>query len=49
MKPASTPRDVAELADVLISSLPSLKALQEVIGGDNGILKCNKDSQNKSY
>ena len=33
------------LSDVLISSLPSLKALQEVIGGDNGILKCDKDSQ----
>ena len=45
MKSASTPKDTAELSDVLISSLPSLKALQEVIGGDNGILKCDKDSQ----
>ena len=45
MKSASTPKDTAELSDVLISSLPSLKALQEVIGGDNGILKCEKDSQ----
>ena len=45
MKSASTPKDTAELSDVLISSLPSLKALQEVISGDNGILKCDKASQ----
>ncbi len=45
MKSASTPKDTAELSDVLISSLPSLNALQEVISGDNGVLQCDKASQ----
>ena len=43
--PVGTPKDAAEKADVLISSLPSLKALQDVIDADNGVLRCDKPGQ----
>ena len=42
LKAVGTPKDAAEMADVLISSLPSLKALQDVIDGDNGVLRSKK-------
>ncbi|HIA81403.1 MAG TPA: NAD(P)-dependent oxidoreductase [Rhodospirillales bacterium] len=45
MEHAKTPKDTAEKVDVLISSLPSLKAVQEVIDGDDGILRCKKQGQ----
>jgi len=45
MQPAKTPKDTAEKADVLITSLPSFKALQDVIDGDDGILRCDKPDQ----
>ena len=45
LQPVGTPKDAAEMADVLISSLPSLKALQDVIDGDNGVLRCDKPGQ----
>lgn len=42
---AGSPKDTAEKADILISSLPSLAALSQVIDGDDGILRCDKAGQ----
>ncbi|MBT3916341.1 MAG: NAD(P)-dependent oxidoreductase [Rhodospirillaceae bacterium] len=41
----SSPQDVAEHADILISSLPSYQALQNVIGAEDGILQADKPGQ----
>jgi 3-hydroxyisobutyrate dehydrogenase-like beta-hydroxyacid dehydrogenase len=37
-QPTDSPSEVAASCDVLIASLPSVRALEEVIGGDGGLL-----------
>ncbi len=38
-KPASTPREVAEASNIVITSLPSTSEVRDVILGENGIIK----------
>jgi 3-hydroxyisobutyrate dehydrogenase-like beta-hydroxyacid dehydrogenase len=37
-RPASSPADVAVSCDVIITSLPSVRALEEVVGGTDGLV-----------
>lgn len=40
--PVACPRDVAAVADIMISFLPNSKALQQVISGDDGLLSAGR-------
>ena len=40
--PAASPRAVAEAADIIVSVLPSVKALDEVVSGADGILAADR-------
>ncbi len=44
-KPAVSPRAVAEAAEVIISVLPSVKALDEVVLADDGILAAGRNGR----
>ncbi len=39
----ATPKDVANRVDVVITSLPTVKALHEVITGEDGLVEASKD------
>ena len=39
---AASPREVADNSDVVITSLPSVEALQDVVSGEEGLLKSSK-------
>lgn len=43
--PAGSPREVAEAADIMISVLPSAKALDEVVTGNDGLLAAARTGQ----
>lgn len=43
--PATSPREVANAADIIISVLPSVKALENVVAGTNGILSAGRTGQ----
>lgn len=43
--PAASPRAVAEAADIIISVLPSVKALDDVVAGADGILSAGRAGQ----
>jgi 3-hydroxyisobutyrate dehydrogenase-like beta-hydroxyacid dehydrogenase len=45
MKPATSPKDVAEKSDVVVTCLPSLEVLHEVYGGEEGLDKADKPGQ----
>jgi len=44
-EPAATPKETADKSDVLISSLPSFAALQNVVGGADGLLHGGREGQ----
>jgi 3-hydroxyisobutyrate dehydrogenase-like beta-hydroxyacid dehydrogenase len=39
----TSPADVAERCDTLITSLPSVRAIEEVVGGDGGLVETSRD------
>lgn len=41
--PATSPKDVADKSDVIITSLPSIAAFQSVMMGKDSIKEANKD------
>lgn len=43
--PCSCPREVAEAVDIIISVLPSVKALDAVVSGESGILAAGRHGQ----
>ena len=43
--PAASPRAVAQRADIVISVLPSVKALDEVVSGPDGLLAAGRSGQ----
>jgi 3-hydroxyisobutyrate dehydrogenase-like beta-hydroxyacid dehydrogenase len=43
--PAASPRAVAQRADIVISVLPSVKALDEVVAGPDGLLAAGRSGQ----
>jgi L-threonate 2-dehydrogenase len=45
MQAATSPKDAAERADIIVTCLPSLEILMEVYGGEDGIDKADKDGQ----
>jgi 3-hydroxyisobutyrate dehydrogenase-like beta-hydroxyacid dehydrogenase len=45
MKPGTSPKDVAEKVDVIVTCLPSLEVLHNVFGGENGLDKEDKPGQ----
>jgi L-threonate 2-dehydrogenase len=45
MQAATSPKDAAERADIIVTCLPSLEILMEVYGGEDGIDKADKAGQ----
>lgn len=43
--PKTSPREVAQAADIVISVLPSVKALDDVVGGSDGLLSAGRSGQ----
>jgi putative dehydrogenase len=44
-RPTSSPADVAAECDTMIASLPSVRALEEVVAGDGGLLTSGREGQ----
>src|SRR6202165_3399059 len=42
---AASPRDLAEKAEILITSLPSIEAFEQVMAGQGGITSSNGEGQ----
>ena len=43
--PTASPREIAQRADIVISVLPSVKALDDVVGGSDGLLSAGRSGQ----